>query len=701
MKTFSKISVFVLVFAFALNLTGMMTAQAATAPALGAASSFAVLAGSGIVSTNPPQVIIGDAGSDPTVSNGLTGVEVTGINYTAADAAVIAAKVALANAYADASTQPQSGADIASDLAAQNLMPGVYHSAAGTFTISGAGTLTLDGGGDPNAIFIFKADTTLITGGASSVVLTNGARAQNVFWTVGTSATLDNTTFVGTIMAEASITDTGNSTVNGRLFADAENNGTGAVTLNNTEVTAPTSLTLVKAVTNNSGGSATTTDWTLSAAGPTPISGVTGSSTITSATVDSGIYTLSETGPAGYTSSSWSCTNGITVNGSSQITLTAGVDTICTITNDDIAVVTQLTVTKVVVNDNGRTNVIADFPLFVSGTPVTSGVANAFSPGTYTVTETPNSNYTSVIAGDCAANGTITLAPGDNKICTITNNDTAPATGGSSNYTPPVPPIISVVKVPSPLALPGGAGSVTYTYTLRNIGTVPVTDVTMVDNSCSPLVLNSGDANSDSKLDVTETWIYTCSTTLSETHTNTVVATGWANGISATDIASATVVVGLPVVPPLINVTKVPSPLTLPAGGGAVTYTNKVTNPGTVALSNVRVTDNKCGSVNYVSGDVNGDSKLDTFETWTYNCRANLTGTITNTVTASGEANGLTAMDFAIATVVVAAAPAPAPALPDTGSPFAGINFSIIAMIAGIIMLASISLVIFLRKFNI
>jgi len=242
MKKVNKFSVITLVIAFVFTMFGSINlnpnvAFAATVPALGDASSFAVLAGSGITSTNPPQVIIGDAGSNPTVSNGLTGSEVTGTNYTVADAAVIAAKVDSAIAYADASTQPQSGVDIPSELAAQTLTPGVYHSAAGTFEISGAGVLTLDGGGDPNAIFIFKADTTLITGGSSSFVLINGAQARNVFWTVGTSATLDNTTFVGTIMAEASITDSGNSTIMGRLLADAENNGTGAVTLNNTEIT--------------------------------------------------------------------------------------------------------------------------------------------------------------------------------------------------------------------------------------------------------------------------------------------------------------------------------------------------------------------------------------------------------------------------------------------------------------------------------
>lgn len=104
-----------------------------------------------------------------------------------------------------------------------------------------------------------------------------------------------------------------------------------------------------------------------------------------------------------------------------------------------------------------------------------------------------------------------------------------------------------------------------------------------------------------------------------------------------------------------------------------VTYTKKVTNPGTVALSNVRVTDDKCGPVAYISGDTNADVRLDPSETWTYTCASRLTQTTTNTASAIGEANNLTARDFAIATVVVAAAvpittvvPA-VPKLPNTG----------------------------------
>lgn len=324
-----------------------------------------------------------------------------------------------------------------------------------------------------------------------------------------------------------------------------------------------------------------------------------------------------------------------------------------------------ISVVKTVINDNGQLGTVATFPLFVNGSPVVSGVSNSYAAGTYTVTETGAAYYgTGVFSGDCNASGQVVLGSGENKFCVVTNDDLAPT--GHSTYTAPqepvVPPLIDVVKIPSPLALPGGPGAVTYTYTLRNVGTVPVTDITMVGDTCSPITLTSGDANADAKLDVNEIWVYSCSTTLSKTHTNNVTATGWANGVSAVDVASATVIVGTPIVPPLVHITKVPSPLTLRAGGGVVTYTKMVTNPGTVALSNIRVTDDKCGSIRYVLGDTNRDAKLDTSETWVYMCQANLTKSTTNIAQVTGEANGLIARDLAIATVLVAA-----PSFPNTG----------------------------------
>lgn len=351
-----------------------------------------------------------------------------------------------------------------------------------------------------------------------------------------------------------------------------------------------------------------------------------------------------------------------------------------------------ITLFKQVINDNGGKAAYSDFPLFINRNSVISGQSVGLAPGIYTVTETNLPNYKTTFAGDCDANGQINHGGigTHNDVCAVINDDI-----GAPVVVPPVPPLIDVIKVPSPLALPAGPGLVTYTYTLRNIGTVPVTNITMVGDTCSPIILVSGDTNADAKLDVNETWIYRCSKTLLETHTNTVVATGLANGFSATDVASATVIVGASAVPPLIHVTKIPNLLTLSATGGMVTYTKRVTNPGTIALSNVRLIDDVCNPVTYISGDTNSDSKLDTTETWIYTCQMNLTKTTINTVIAEGTANGLTARDFAVATVVVASVPM----LPNTGIVPGGMNTLWNAIILSIFfILALILFIAVLRK---
>ena len=483
-----------------------------------------------------------------------------------ADAAALAAQGAKDTAYAALASQgcTTTYAGASKDLAAENLVPGVY--CADRFFLTG--TLTLNGTASDVWIFKSAADLIISGGAAAKVVFTGGGLACNVWWRVVSSATFDaNSSLAGNILADTSITLASGASLNGRALAR-----TAEVTMVGNSITGPTCTT------PSSGGSTGT-----------------------------------------------------------------------------------INVVKNVINDNGGTKTVGSFSLLVNGTPVVSGVTNTFSaPGSaYVVTETGDAGYARTFSGDCDATGRLTLTPGESKVCIVTNNDI-----GAPVVVPPVPPLIDVVKVPSPLSLPSGPGQVMYTYTLRNIGTVPVTDITMVGDTCAPIVRVSGDTDGDNQLDLTETWVHTCSTTLTATHTNTVVATGWANGLTATDIASATVVVGAPVVPPLIHVTKVPSPLTLPVGGGMVTYTKKVTNPGTVALSNVRLTDDKCAVVTFVSGDADNDSMLDTSETWTYTCQTNLAATTTNTVVALGEANGLTARDFAIATVVVATA---VPALPKTG----------------------------------
>jgi hypothetical protein len=199
------------------GLIGVPSAQAATLPVpLGTASAFAVLAGSTITNTGATTVN-GDLGLSP--GTAVTGFPPGQVNGTVhiSDAVAVQAKNDLVTAYTDAAARP-STATIGTELGGTTRTPGVYDSAAGTFGITG--TLTLDGQGDPGAVFIFKAASTLTTASASTVNLINGAQSCNVFWQVGSSATLGtSSTLRGNVMALASITATTGTTVDGRTLA--------------------------------------------------------------------------------------------------------------------------------------------------------------------------------------------------------------------------------------------------------------------------------------------------------------------------------------------------------------------------------------------------------------------------------------------------------------------------------------------------
>jgi uncharacterized repeat protein (TIGR01451 family) len=306
--------------------------------------------------------------------------------------------------------------------------------------------------------------------------------------------------------------------------------------------------------------------------------------------------------------------------------------------------------------------------------------------------------------------GTIILTSGVDKTCLVTNTDipvipmvvepSAGAVGAVVSSGGAIVPLIGILKIPSPLALPSGSGSVTYNYTVWNVGGQQALDnVSINDNTCSPVTYVSGDLNGNGKLDPHEDWKYTCTTTLSKTTTNTAIATGYSdNPYHQATIATAiaTVVVGTSMPPPLINIVKVPSRLTpFPFGGGAVTYTYTVTNPGVIALHNVVVTDNTCSPVSYVSGDESGNGLLDPDETWTYACRTNVPVSTSNVAMTQGSANGLIAVGYAYATVLVFA-----PSLPHTGFPPAsgnGTPWGIVAL-AGVLVLVLVSLVVVLRK---
>jgi hypothetical protein len=206
-------------------------ASAAQAPVnLGTAASFAVLAGTTVTNTNTPTTINGNLGVDP--GSAVTGFPPGTVNGTQHDADPVAlqAQSDLTTAYNDAASRTPA-ASVPADLSGETLVPGVYKNAT---ALGLTGTVTLNAEGNPDAVFIFQAGTTLTTLSGTHVALTGGAQACNVFWQVGSSATLGtNSTFVGNILALQSITVATGATIYGRALAR-----NGAVTLDDNTITA-------------------------------------------------------------------------------------------------------------------------------------------------------------------------------------------------------------------------------------------------------------------------------------------------------------------------------------------------------------------------------------------------------------------------------------------------------------------------------
>ncbi len=221
----------VAVLAVACAATALLASEAVAAQppvGLGTAGSYAVLAGSAVTNTGP-SVINGDLGVTPGAA--ITGFPPGLVNGTihAADAPALQAQSDLTTAYNDAAGRTPPVA-IAGDLGGLTLTSGVYKSAT---SVGLTGALTLDAQGDPNAVFVFQAGSTLITASSSRVNMVNGGNPCNVYWQVGSSATLGTTTsFVGNILALTSISVNNGVTLQGRALAR-----NGAVTLINDTIT--------------------------------------------------------------------------------------------------------------------------------------------------------------------------------------------------------------------------------------------------------------------------------------------------------------------------------------------------------------------------------------------------------------------------------------------------------------------------------
>lgn len=313
--------------------------------------------------------------------------------------------------------------------------PGVYCT-SGAASIGTAG-ITLSGSGT----YIFRIDGAL-TSVVNSHITLAGASSCDVFWTPTSATTLGaNSTFVGTNIDTAGITLGSNVSWIGRALAfggtvttDVDDN----ITVSSCGVVPPVvppastlaTLHIVKFVVNNSGGISTASNFNIHV----KLSGVevSGSPAVgvvapgISYSLTAGTYVVSEDATTLPYAQSFSGA----CNSSGSVTLSVGNDVTCTVVNDDIEPVvvlpSSITVIKTVINDNSRTKTVADFPLFVNGTLVTSGVSKVFPVGTYVITEVSDSNYTRTFSGDCNVNGSLNLNAGNNKTCIITNNDIAP-----------------------------------------------------------------------------------------------------------------------------------------------------------------------------------------------------------------------------------------------------------------------------------
>ena len=383
-------------------------AMAQVAPPMGKTQSFAVLGGSTVTNTGP-SVVTGDLGLSPgTAVTGFPPGTVVGGTIHKTDALASQAQTDDTAAYLNLAGQtPVTQNLTGTDLGGLTLVKGVY-----SFSSSAqlTGKLTLDAGGDSASVWVFQIGSTLTTASGASVVLINGASPCNVFWQVGSSATLGTTTsFVGNIFALTSITLTTHASVAGRALAQ-----NGAVTMDSNTVSIaacggttgtvpPTLSKTFSPATINAGGTSTLT--------------ITLNNPNTKAAALNA--PLTDTLPSGVVVSgggSTTCGGTLTATtGASAVTLTGGtipVNGSCVVTVDVIAASAGSYINSLasgaLVTSNGNNAAPAVATLTVNSVVVvTPTLGKAFSPatikagGTSTLTITftnPNSTAASLSA---------------------------------------------------------------------------------------------------------------------------------------------------------------------------------------------------------------------------------------------------------------------------------------------------------------
>ena len=380
-------------------------------------------------------------------------------------------------------------------------------------------------------------------------------------------------------------------------------------------------LTVVKHVINDDGGSKVAGDFTMTIddAGSNPPSFPGAESPGTTSSVDAGSYSVSETADPGYADSySADCAG----------TLASGEHKTCTVTNDDKP--GKIVVIKHVVNDDGGTKVASDFDIqAIGGSPSPAAFDGAEAPGTdvsidagaYDVTETEDPGYAASYSAGCSG----TIANGETKTCTVTNDDrelgidVEKKVSRSQNGPYADGPVHAYV-----------GETVFFEMTVDNTGNSPLM-VDFSDPKCDGATLGgpTGDGAPAGSLGVGETWTYRCSHVITAadltagTFDNVACATGMAAaGRSANDCDNA----GAVPIEPAIRIDKT-GPATAVAGTD-VKYTLVVTNPGKLALvgETLKVTDPQCAAPPRLVGKSGGggaDSSpatLDPGDSWTYDC---------------------------------------------------------------------------------
>ncbi|MEK6303287.1 MAG: ice-binding family protein [Acidobacteriota bacterium] len=438
---------------------------------LGAAESFGVLGGSTVTNTGSTTVT-GNLGVSPgTAVTGFPPGTVTGGTIHLNDAVAAQAQSDVTTAY-----NAIAGTACNVDLTGQNLggltlTPGVYcFSSSAQLT----GTLTLNALGNPNALFIFKIGSSLTTASSSSVLVINSGRNCNVFWQVGSSATLGtSTSFVGNILALTSITLTTGANVSGRVLAR-----NGAVTMDTNSVTVCAGAIACPVITVNP------------ATLPNGVVGTPYSQTVSA---------VGGTAPYTFAVSSGALPNGLTLNGTTGVisgTPTAAGTFNFTITATDtngcpgsrpysIAMAGAPGCPIITVNP-------ATLPPGVIGTPYSQTVSavGGTAPYTFTVSSGALPNGLTLNATTGVISGTPTTAGQSNFTITATDANGCPGSRPYSIVIPVVPgcPFITVNPATLPLAVLG----IFYSQTISAVGGTPPYTFTVSSGALPPgLTLNA------------------------------------------------------------------------------------------------------------------------------------------------------------------------------------------------------------------